>query len=554
MKERIAVLTALALAVLAAPAAADVAPAGCFKPGSSAAACAVIPGPDSAGLDVVSTPDGRWVFASQNGLTVFERGATGVDFRRCYTGYPVAGCETLPYAGLRSMAVSPDGRFLYAVDDLGDVLAWFRIDPGSGALSAGGCLAGPRGAGACPAQPQLSSPLNPVPSPDGRHLYVGVGDETGAILTFALDPATGAPSFANCLAGRTNRTACAERAANLRQAASFAITPDGRAVYSIARGVDMLARDAATGQLRSIGCIDQDDEFGVCPVHGDIVNGNDVVVSPDGGFVYFSAGATIRGWRRDARTQQLTPGPCLQQSTPREVTRGCVAAPDLLSGSGLVMAPDGRNLYTLGFSYARTPLETAPEQGISEIARDPATGMLGLGGGCVRAAGSAQPPCPVEAQGFADAFTIDMSGDGSRLFSLGLRDYQGAGQLALAVLTRTPRPLPRPSSRAAAAVAPLRLSESGRGSRRRMEVPVGCGAGSACTGTVTLELAGRRRTVLGRRSFRVPAGAVSEVLVPLSSAARRLLKRDEIEGVARIVRRSGEGARRDSFPVEIDKG
>ena len=544
---------ALLLTLIAAPSAlADVSPAGCFRTGPPSGACAPIAGPEQNGLDVVTTADGRWIIAAQGGLTVFERTPAGVAFRRCYGSAP--GCEPSLVAP-RQMALSSDGRFLYVSSDVGHHLAWLRLDPAAGTLTLLGCLDGPLGSTGCPVQRELQFPGEPLLSPDGRHLYLATGDLKNVIHTFALDPATGAPTYANCIQGRSGSAACAERALNLRNGSTLAIAPDGRGVYASGRGIDMFARDAATGQLRAVGCVDEDDEFGVCPMHAFIVNGASAAMSPDGAFVYFSVGATIRGWRRDARTQVLTPGPCLQQASPSEVSEGCVAAPTLLTSRNLAMAPDGQNLYSLGIRYDLTPTGTAGEVGLSEILRDPATGVLGLGD-CVRRRGSTAFPCAGETDGFANVFSIDVSGDGSRLFSLASASMFDAGPREMAVFSRTPRPLPRPSAASAADAPPLVLADTGSRATRRAHVPVGCGAGAACTGTVTLELANARRTVLGRRNFRVAADGLSEVRIPLNARARRRLGRAPSAGLearARIVRRTGEGAAREVIPVVLEK-
>jgi WD40 repeat protein len=551
MLPRIASVTALLLLAVAAPAAADITFAGCFRPGAPGAGCAGMAGPDRGGLNTVTTADGRWIVSAQGGIRVFERTPGGVVFRRCY-GQPDGGCEPLDLSGVRAVALSPDGRWLVGTSDVGDLLVWYRFDAGAGTLTQAGCLAAGSSGTGCPAQPELDGAANPVFSPDGRHLYVGVGeDPRTAILTFAFDAATGAPRYANCVAGRSSPVTCAERAAGLRTATAYGITPDGRAVYASGHGIAMLARDASTGQLRGVGCIDEDDEFGACPMHAPIVNGTRPAISPDGSFVYFDVGATIRGWRRDARTQQLTPGPCITQSADSTV---CRTESQLVSQSELVMAPDGRNLYTLGISFARTANDAAGEWGISEIARDPATGALGLGGACAhQRGGTVLTWCTVEADGFLEPLSLDISADGTQLFAMNSGLFQGSANAAMAVFARTPRPLPTPPA-AARKAPPLVLADSGTGSRRRAHVPVGCGEGSRCSGTVTLSVGTRP---IGRRSFSIPAGEIAEVKVPLDARTRRRLAKlgfdETLEARARIVRTRGAGAKRETLPVALDR-
>lgn len=100
---------------------------------------------------------------------------------------PIQSATTLPagFAGKNKaaeIAVSPDGRFLYASNRGDDSLALFGIDAASGALTpAGHVPAGGR------------SPRHFAIDPTGRWL-LAANEDSDTITVFRLDPATGRPA------------------------------------------------------------------------------------------------------------------------------------------------------------------------------------------------------------------------------------------------------------------------------------------------------------------------------------------------------------------------
>ena len=79
-----------------------------------------------------------------------------------------------------ALKVSPDGRFVVAVERTSGVIAWFAIDQKSGALSP---------AGTCMSTAQSARDL--AFTHDGR--FAVVADQTGdAVLSYRIDPGTGA--------------------------------------------------------------------------------------------------------------------------------------------------------------------------------------------------------------------------------------------------------------------------------------------------------------------------------------------------------------------------
>lgn len=83
------------------------------------------------------------------------------------------------YSKTAELALTPDGRTLYASNRGHDTLAVFARDPSTGRLSARGHVAVP------------ANPRHFALSPDGRWL-LSAGQDTGSVAVFAVDPATGA--------------------------------------------------------------------------------------------------------------------------------------------------------------------------------------------------------------------------------------------------------------------------------------------------------------------------------------------------------------------------
>ncbi len=83
------------------------------------------------------------------------------------------------------VAVSPDDRAVYVVGD--DLIAIFRRDPGSGALTQlpgrEGCIADHGGEGECEDGAALNDGIDLAISPDERNVY-GASLASGAVTVF----------------------------------------------------------------------------------------------------------------------------------------------------------------------------------------------------------------------------------------------------------------------------------------------------------------------------------------------------------------------------------
>jgi 6-phosphogluconolactonase (cycloisomerase 2 family) len=150
------------------------------------------------------SPDGRFVYValgSENGIATLARAADG-------------SLQLVSRSGLPSpvrVVISADGTSLYATPSKGASIAEFRIDPAIGTLTYSGCLsAARRGAGSglrCRYVPQATAKgygtslyeMREIAiSPDGTGLY-GVSTYDNSVAAFDRDPATGTLTFTSCI-------------------------------------------------------------------------------------------------------------------------------------------------------------------------------------------------------------------------------------------------------------------------------------------------------------------------------------------------------------------
>jgi len=128
-------------------------------------------------------PSGSYVYAIselRSTVTAFRYDARGGTLE------PFQVISTLPagFSGQNTaaeVAVSPDGRFLYASNRGDDSLAWFMIDAATGALAPAG-LVPSRG----------RTPRLFAIEPSGRWL-LAANQDSDSVVVFRLDPATGRP-------------------------------------------------------------------------------------------------------------------------------------------------------------------------------------------------------------------------------------------------------------------------------------------------------------------------------------------------------------------------
>lgn len=197
-------------------------------------------------------------------------------------------------AGVLAVAVSPDGRNVYAVGPSSDAVAVFTRDADSGALAL--LEAQKDGVGGVDGIAYASAL---VISPDGAHVYVA-GARDDAVAAFSRDPATGALTF---LEAQMEGTAGVE---GLRYARAVTVSPDGAYVYAAGQASDAIAvfkRNGLTGWLTFVE-VQRQGARGVDGIAGPLA----LTVSPDGGHLYAASGdqSAVTVFARDRASGRLT--------------------------------------------------------------------------------------------------------------------------------------------------------------------------------------------------------------------------------------------------------
>jgi DNA-binding beta-propeller fold protein YncE len=210
--------------------------------------------------------------------------------------------------GLRApvaVVVSPDGASVYAAAR--DSSAVVRLDRNTttGAISqpkgTAGCVAP---SGSCAKSHGLDGPVSVAVSPDGKSVYAA-SNASAAVLRLNRNPATGAISQPAGAAGCIGEfgAPCADGHA-LTAPTSVAVSPDGKTVYATAEGyapqgfpptghgVAVLDRNPATGAISqragAAGCVSEDGT-GPCADGHALVAPWAVAVSGDGKNVYVAS-------------------------------------------------------------------------------------------------------------------------------------------------------------------------------------------------------------------------------------------------------------------------
>ena len=356
----------------------------CFAQ-TPASGCTSAPGLESARA-VAITADGHNLYVGGGtSIAVFQRDAkTGAltqlaGILGCVSSSGGTGCgHALGLSGVAQIALSPDGRHLYAVSSISGSVTAFARDTKTGSLTqlrgAAGCVR-PGGDGGCASGVGLAGATAMVIAPDGRSLYVA-GKEANAVASFSIDPVGGAllqlGGKGACVRGGDDPGACLDGRA-LLGADALAISPDGAIVYAAAKDVDAVAvlqRDPTTGALSQqaglTGCIRLSGGLG-CATARSLAQPSALVIAPGGRDLYVASGSgnAISVLQRDAATglmiQPAGTAGCIGQGIA-----DCTAAPLLTAPAALAMGPDGSSL----------TVATAGDGTLITLHRDTTSGLL----------------------------------------------------------------------------------------------------------------------------------------------------------------------------------
>jgi DNA-binding beta-propeller fold protein YncE len=345
-------------------------------------------GPGVGSRAIAISPDGRNVYVAASGadaIAVFDRNpVTGAltqpkGKRGCVAAVvgnkgKSDGCGVaIGLLAPNSVAVSPDGRTVYATSRDGASITSFHRNRKSGALkqlppSAAGCVSGLAIPG-CTLGRGIKWPDIVVVSPDGKNVYVG--DFAGSGVTvFSRAAGSGALTqlggTAGCITEAANE-GCA-KGVQMDHIEGMAINPSGSTVYTAAAfgsAISILQRNASTGELTQAtngnGCITVEAVSG-CAQGYQFAGVNALVVSPKGGNVYATSltSSSVTMFRPTEGGGLAQPERPKGENVPEGLgnPNGCLVylrAPGCSFGramsvpEGLALSPDGANLYVAAF-------------------------------------------------------------------------------------------------------------------------------------------------------------------------------------------------------------
>ena len=320
---------------------------------------------------VAISPDGRnlYVAASRSdAIAVFRRNArTGRLTQRsgtagCIAAGGAGGCaEARALNGPNSVAVSSDGKNVYATSLVSDSVTIFRRKPSTGALTqapgGSGCISGLAIPG-CAAGRALDGPDVVTVSPDGDSVYVGAFFGN-AVAAFARDASTGALNQPSDTTGCTTNAPTDGCATGLALAApeGMAISADGNNVYvasAVSNAVGIFTRNPSTGALTQAtdgtGCIVNSPLSG-CTTGTQLGGANAVAVSSDDDNVYVTSllSNSLTTFDRTPSTGQLTQQTGTSACVIYVLAVGCSLGRAFSAPEGLAVSSDGASVYTAAF-------------------------------------------------------------------------------------------------------------------------------------------------------------------------------------------------------------
>jgi len=337
---------------------------------------------------VAISPDARNVYvasSASNAIAVFRRNprtghlTQGPGVAGCIAMQGAGGCASgIGLEGPNSVAVSPDGRNVYATSLNSNAVDVFARNSSTGALTqaspgtGSGCIANVPTSG-CATGRALDGPDVVVVSPDGRNVYVG-SFKGNSIAVLARDPSTGALAQAAGTSGcvtYTPITGCASGVA-LASPEGMAVSPDGGDIYvaaALSSALDIFARNPSTGSLTQAGggtgCIVQAPLAG-CTTGVQLGGADAVAVSPDGSDVYVTSvlNNSVTSFTRSPTSGQLTQQTGTSACVLYVLAAGCSLGRALNAPEGLAVSPDGANVYAAAFaSGAIDVLDRSAESG-----------------------------------------------------------------------------------------------------------------------------------------------------------------------------------------------
>jgi DNA-binding beta-propeller fold protein YncE len=249
--------------------------------------------------------------------------------------------------GAKHLLLSPDGRHLYVAARNDAAIAVLSRDAATGELAfVGNQVEGQVIPGATGVTTRgLSGVSRLAISPDGRHVYAS-GSLGNALSVFARDSDTGALAFLEAeTQGVDDPNDAGGAVLGLERPAGLTVSADGSQVYVAARfgnAVVVFDRQSDAAEPR-FGELSFRTAYrnGLLGVSG-IAGASDLVLSPDGAQLYVAAEADNGVVRFDrAGDGSLT--------WRRRFSRGDAGLPGMAGPQSISLSPDGTELYVAGF-------------------------------------------------------------------------------------------------------------------------------------------------------------------------------------------------------------
>lgn len=263
--------------------------------------------------------------------------------------------------GTSLVAVSSDGKSVYAVSESEAAIVSFKRNRRTGALTPKGCINDPDAVdlAACTKHAAgLSGAGSIAISRDGKSVYVA-SESDHAIARFKRNRRNGALTAKGCFEDNDSGGGdCTKSANGLAAATSVVVSRDGKSVYAASELDDAVVRfkrNLRNGALTAKGCVD-DDDFGTDPNQGEdtcaqSTDGLDqtgaLAISDDGKSLYATGeqGTIVRFNRKP--NGALTPKGCIDDND--------LVAPDdcakhtngLETAEGLTVSGDGKSVYVV---------------------------------------------------------------------------------------------------------------------------------------------------------------------------------------------------------------
>ncbi len=254
------------------------------------------------GLDyaesVVVSPDGKFVYegGDEAAVVIFSRSKVGaLKPMGCVAAlddnYAKCPHTTRGLNGDVHVAISRDGKSVYAVSSSDNGVVAFQRNTKTGALKPKGCIAasGANPGGCTKTTPELGYPIDIAVAPDGTSVYVPALNSSSLVI-FHRNPETGALTAKGCISGG----GCGQTAEGLHGAVSVALSADGKSVYTAAihdNAVTVFKRKTS-GALKPAGCFAEPPTITCQSVAPGLGGADGVAVSADGTSVYAVGGGS----------------------------------------------------------------------------------------------------------------------------------------------------------------------------------------------------------------------------------------------------------------------